>query len=479
MSEHSPLTPPAAILGGLQALLEKRQIEAGLAIEDSWILDPSQGVIASIGEDIGVSGYMHWDTGESHFVAAGINAPEFKDEATKIAQLVREVNMNYYSVAGPLIDAGKSADAAEQRTIEILQRRLSSGDQADTSQRWLDVCTIALIAANNKPSGYTGTQVPRKQRAEDHQAKMFRMATGALEQNANRRLSAKETEMAGKMRMGGAMLNALAKYDTKLQHDVESFTASQMFRKTAQRLLSRVLNPEQTREKIDQEYAILLPYVEQLRAEDRAITSGDAKTVETPEISTTNADNEVRPTITFIETGEPMLSPDIGSRPDQQGHPAVERRAPATTEELNAYEQELVSWLAKIAMEWNGTTSARLAVIDLNSSGKRDFIAAILDEYLPDGTKIEHAVAAAPMAAGSNRFEEAVFLFRAEQGIDNGEIWLTWRDVFVGIDKTRKGAQLLGARRMLHTPNLDDRITDVLTRHPTKIEDRRYFLGAA
>jgi hypothetical protein len=144
--------------------------------------------------------------------------------------------------------------------------------------------------------------------------------------------------------------------------------------------------------------------------------------------------------------------------------------------ELHAREEALKAWLSRIAMAWNGTNEALLAVIDLDRSGKKDYIAAILSETLPDGTKIEHAVAAAPNTASDGKYDDAVFLLRGEQGVDNGEVWLTWRDVFVGVGRTKRDAQLLGARRMLHTPTLDSRIEDVLTREPDLIDDPRYFL---
>jgi hypothetical protein len=269
------------------------------------------------------------------------------------------------------------------------------------------------------------------------------------------------------------VVNAMARLDIDLRRKVAERSAQALIANTADRLIQRILDPAMTREQIEHEFAVIAPHVEQLRARDERPAEQQPEATE-PEVQA----SEAEPLITLIEVGKPMLGPDTGSRPDHGRSEITKRSEPALPAELEAREQELINWLARIAMDWNGTNAAHLAVIDLNHNGKRDYIAAVLSEAMTDGTVIQHAVAAAP---ASRNKDDAVFLFRGEQGISinaerETEIWLTWREVFASIGQTKDGARLLGARKMLHTDNLDDRIFDMLTRHPDKIDDPRYYV---
>jgi len=172
----------------------------------------------------------------------------------------------------------------------------------------------------------------------------------------------------------------------------------------------------------------------------------------------------VKPLITFIEVGE-MLSPDLGSRPDmadRQPSMALEAEEPTDKETARI---ALLNWLGGIATRWGGTDTARIAAVDMQHTGSHDYYAAILTDPVAG---VEHAVAANPLS------NNAVFLYRGEQGVVEGEIVQTWQDIFPGNKKN--DAKALGARRMVHTANLDERIEDVLTRDPSSITDPRYFL---
>ncbi len=117
--------------------------------------------------------------------------------------------------------------------------------------------------------------------------------------------------------------------------------------------------------------------------------------------------------------------------------------------------------LKNYVREWRG---AYLAVANLKSQGDEEYYVAVLPATLGH-LAVEHAIGDNPSSGN------AVYAWRAEKGIDADETAVTWRGVF---KQTKRIARALGARRMLHTENLDSNLLDYMTRPADKLDVPNY-----
>lgn len=128
--------------------------------------------------------------------------------------------------------------------------------------------------------------------------------------------------------------------------------------------------------------------------------------------------------------------------------------------------RERLVWLGRLALDWyNGDIDkVRIAVRKLGDTHRDEFLIAILGEHRDDGTTTETAVAEAG--------DLATRIFRWEQGAEpDGSIWLTWRDVFAG---TKKEAELLGARKIVHRKFHNANVREYLHRDPSELDRPGY-----
>ena len=123
---------------------------------------------------------------------------------------------------------------------------------------------------------------------------------------------------------------------------------------------------------------------------------------------------------------------------------------------------ERMKWLARLAMSWG--PDAYIAVANLDKSGNYDYRVAVLPQE-QNGLVVEHAVAENPSSGN------AIFAFRAENGVDDAGAWLTWKHVF---HETKRTAKALGARRILHSKYTDDNVLEYLTRSPDELDKPGY-----
>jgi hypothetical protein len=371
-----------------------------------------------------------------------------------VVAVARELTLAYAEKTTQYGREESDDDVNAQRLVAGLQKELAGmQSHARTMDCWRILSLIGLAAADRKPEGYMSADVPVRSKGEPGDAKAYRMAVTALKQAYEKKPGDTELKGTGLLRKSRAELVVLAGLQPEIIEQVEVASASEMMRTYAHFLLDTVSNPQLTSERLDAEW----PHINRLLLAQNL----DAAPTDPGGIA-----EEAQPRITYVTVERQMLRPDIGSRADMD----IERGSACDTEPKpreRMSEGELRQWLAGIAMIWSGEDTVEIAHVDLDTNGTYDYMAAILPESLPDGRVIYHAV------AESQDARRATFVFRGERGQASDGIVFTWENVF---DGTVNHAKAMGARRMLHTPNLDERIMEYLTRPPDKLDKAKYRL---
>lgn len=150
---------------------------------------------------------------------------------------------------------------------------------------------------------------------------------------------------------------------------------------------------------------------------------------------------------------------------------AADETIDGRTKEPKPYEDRLAPFF-RLALDW-GTDDSQILIStfdDTEKSGKTKkkkrkpedrFIAVVFKETSTEGIPVESAIAA------SAKQDDAFFAWFGEQGVVNGQIETTWVDVFN--KKGKDHAKSLGARKMLHRGDWENRALDALTQDRTKL----------
>lgn len=158
------------------------------------------------------------------------------------------------------------------------------------------------------------------------------------------------------------------------------------------------------------------------------------------------------------ETNWTILPPGEGEPYDGTGTTGPREHPPVIVN------MDRIRWLQQIGRLWGH--DPYIAIANLDKTGDYDYRVVILPQVI-GGQLVEHAIAENPSS------DNATFVFRAEQGIDDaGNVWLTWKDVF---DGKKDHAKALGARRILHTAYHEDNVIEYLTRPVEKLDSKRYY----
>jgi hypothetical protein len=140
-----------------------------------------------------------------------------------------------------------------------------------------------------------------------------------------------------------------------------------------------------------------------------------------------------------------ILPPQPTERRATESHPSQAR-----TQEVD---QERIDKLHELVDQWG---EGYVVESQFKGHGTDHYYAAVLPQKTPDGTVLEHAVVDNPSTGN------AIFVWRAEQGIQENEALTTWQDVFV--DKFKSQAKDLGARKITHQNDWEYRMVEYLTR---------------
>lgn len=162
--------------------------------------------------------------------------------------------------------------------------------------------------------------------------------------------------------------------------------------------------------------------------------------------------------ITMDETGWTILPIEEWETIDKT--PSVNDTKPSPSKP-SFVDWQRVERLKQYVRGWRG---AYLAIANLESQGGQEYYVAVLPAHLGE-LAIEHALADNPSSGN------AIYAWRAEKGIDADEVAMTWRGVF---KQTKRIARSLGARRMLHTENVESNILEYLTRPTEALDDVGY-----
>ena len=223
-----------------------------------------------------------------------------------------------------------------------------------------------------------------------------------------------------------------------------------LFKTGTRKILNVVMDPAYTSAKF-REQAIWMAHRQKTQAEIPSGVDGPKSEETLGEIPT--------PT---IETGYRILAPAERARLGLGG----DKMQPVEgAKRIRGIDEDRLRRIGHIMDLW-GIDDTDVAVRKLQKHGDVDFLIAILRQTF-NGIVIEHAIAE---SADSTR---ATFVFRAEQGLeDDGQsIWLDWQTVF---NNDTEQAELLGARRMLHSKHFLTNLLDVVTRSPQRIHNRHY-----
>lgn len=127
-------------------------------------------------------------------------------------------------------------------------------------------------------------------------------------------------------------------------------------------------------------------------------------------------------------------------------------------------DEERVEYLRGYIRLWGEGRIVRSRIPNLPED--KQYYLAILPQTV-GGVLLEHAI-------GDNKeSEHAVFMWRAEKGLGRfGQPQRTWDSVY-RVDKN--AMRQMGAKRILHTANLGNKIVEYLTRPVDMLEEKRYF----
>lgn len=454
---------------GLQDHFETQQLEAM-----ERLCDPSRSLMAYQEQVVDSISFSIWMQDEQRFRVTGFRQ---SSEVSHVAQLM----VNFEGASDSLFSLIKNfgGDTASDnqdgnpdlraygKVVGAIERYLSTPLSIESAPSYgTTISTLIHATAIAKPDVMSESSLPIKKPrgVEELGHKAFRLAANALHKLATKPLTKHQLEgQRHKQNMQRTpLLEAVVGNNLEARLAYEDYDLIIAFKRVARDMLERIMSPDMPASEIIEEFTLwnsllLIEATDQLH-------QIEAHASETPPEEPDPSDL----VITYQTVNRDMLRPDEGLYSDRT-------RALAETDTTTARrpsgermsDDELDSWLGLIAMSWTGTNEVEIVQVELAHSGRRSYKAAILSETLPDGTVIEHAVA----STGDRR--DALFVFRGERGILDGYVACTWHSIF---DDTKRSAKHGGARRMLHTGNIKDRIMEYLTRKAEDLDRPDYNL---
>lgn len=435
----------AQFAGGLRGLIEQRQHESEIDRLERELNDPNRFILAYMlksERDMGTyfapndtTTYIRIHSETQNIFGLDETLDELMEDIFEESNL--EDRIDFSDGADSEVTFRNSNIRAEQFVIYNLlggtKKRIQ--DKEYLAKQILGLYLTTLIATDHLPENYDEATKPRKHKHESFDELLFRKAISILI-DASREPNSREYKAYRRLkdrleRRGGEFTkNILEELQKPENEDLRQGRNDLRIALLAHDLVSGLIRPDFTPDAV-REMFLKYKRLQELR--------------------------KVEPEIDVEETTWTILP--AGAMEE------VEKTGKSGSEYTPGYvDPERLKWLARLALAWG--PGAYIAVADLSKTGETQYYAAILPQTTPDGIEVEHAVA--ENASSGN----ATYVFRAERGLENdGSIWLHWKNV---LKDDKRGARMLGARKVMHNENWDENVQEYLTRSPEHLDKSGY-----
>lgn len=315
-------------------------------------------------------------------------------------------------------------DQSDWRALKAIKKSIKE------QTRPLGLVAVALLAAEHMPeSGYTGRKVPKPSKGRETLThKIYRTSIGFLKEFASgERIKQEQRKELAQVAIDGTfdeVVVADSPFGERVRRAGPELTSFLMARDILTTF--KVHTPQQIQNDLDKTYRKLM--------------------------------KRFKFRIPMDETGWEILP--IGEL-DGPGSADLSEEESQLQIKYNFIDWTRIETLKQYVRNW---PDAYMAVASLESQGDTEYYVAVLPAMIGK-LAVEHAIGDNPSSGN------AVYAWRAEKGIENERVAMTWRGVY---KQTKRIARMLGARRMLHTENIAQNILDYITRPADDLDKPGY-----